>query len=111
MHRYRLGANHLQLPVNQPHAAAARHYNRDGAMRSDGNYGREKNYEPNSFGGRYRPGNRCGREAKSPGSSEITLLSIAAMATICPGRRSLPADERSGKAEFDREQRLEPREG
>jgi catalase len=50
-HRYRLGANHMQLPVNRPHAAEARNYSRDGAMRSDGNHGREKNYEPNSFGG------------------------------------------------------------
>jgi catalase len=50
-HRYRLGANHMQLPVNRPHAAEARNYSRDGAMRSDDNHGREKNYEPNSFGG------------------------------------------------------------
>jgi catalase len=50
-HRYRLGANHMQLPVNRPHAAEARNYSRDGAMRSDGNHGRGKNYEPNSFGG------------------------------------------------------------
>jgi catalase len=50
-HRYRLGANHMQLPVNRPHAAHAYNYSRDGAMRSDGNYGRQKNYEPNSFGG------------------------------------------------------------
>jgi len=50
-HRYRLGANHMELPVNRPHAAEARNYSRDGAMRSDGNHGREKNYEPNSFGG------------------------------------------------------------
>jgi catalase len=50
-HRYRLGANHMQLLVNRPHAAEARNYSRDGAMRSDDNHGREKNYEPNSFGG------------------------------------------------------------
>ena len=50
-HRYRLGANHVQLPVNRPHAAEAQNYSRDGAMRSDDNYGRAKNYEPNSFGG------------------------------------------------------------
>ncbi len=50
-HRYRLGANHMQLPVNRPHAAEACNYSRDGAMRSDDNHGREKNYEPNSFGG------------------------------------------------------------
>jgi catalase len=50
-HRYRLGANHMQLPVNRPHATEAQNYGRDGAMRFDGNYGRAKNYEPNSFGG------------------------------------------------------------
>jgi catalase len=50
-HRYRLGANHTQLPVNRPHAAPVADYQRDGAMRFDGNSGREKNYEPNSFNG------------------------------------------------------------
>ncbi len=55
-HRYRLGTNHLLLPVNRPHPAQARNYSRDGAMRADGNYGREKNYEPNSFGGPQQTG-------------------------------------------------------
>jgi catalase len=50
-HRYRLGINHTQLPVNQPHAAERANYGRDGFMRFDGNGGRQKNYEPNSFGG------------------------------------------------------------
>ncbi|KAA0676184.1 catalase [Roseomonas genomospecies 6] len=50
-HRYRLGANHQALPVNGPHAAKARNYQRDGAMRFDGNGGGGPNYEPNSFGG------------------------------------------------------------
>ena len=50
-HRYRLGINHTQLPVNRPQAAEARNYSRDGFMRFDGNQGREKNHEPNSFGG------------------------------------------------------------
>ncbi|HMD47153.1 MAG TPA: catalase [Acidimicrobiales bacterium] len=50
-HRYRLGVNHTQLPVNAPHATVARNYGRDGLMRSDGNGGRTKNYEPNSFDG------------------------------------------------------------
>jgi catalase len=50
-HRYRLGINHSQLPVNRPHATEAHNYGRDGAMRFDGNRGRSKNYEPNSFGG------------------------------------------------------------
>ena len=50
-HRYRLGINHTQLPVNGPHAAAAANYGRDGFMRADGNDGAAKNYEPNSYGG------------------------------------------------------------
>jgi catalase len=50
-HRYRLGINHTQLPVNAPHAAEARNYGRDGTMAGHGNGGRAKNYEPNSFDG------------------------------------------------------------
>lgn len=50
-HRYRLGINHTSLPVNRPHAAEVNNYGRDGAMRSDGNGGRAKNYEPNSDNG------------------------------------------------------------
>jgi catalase len=50
-HRYRLGINHTQLPVNAPHAAEVDNYGRDGLMAGRGNGGRVKNYEPNSFGG------------------------------------------------------------
>ncbi|MHB8498503.1 MAG: catalase [Acidimicrobiales bacterium] len=50
-HRYRLGINHTQLPVNSPHAAEARNYGRDGLMAGQGNGGCAKNYEPNSFDG------------------------------------------------------------
>ena len=49
--RYRLGINHTSLPVNSPHATKAENYARDGVMRFDGNEGRAKNYEPNSFNG------------------------------------------------------------
>lgn len=55
-HRYRLGTNCMQLPVNRPHVSEVRNYVRDGAMRSDTNFGREKNYEPNSFGGPQQTG-------------------------------------------------------
>ena len=55
-HRYRLGINHTQIPVNKPHAATAQNYGRDGFMRFDGNQGRGKNYEPNSFGGPVQSG-------------------------------------------------------
>jgi catalase len=50
-HRYRLGVNHTALPVNRPHAAESNNYGRDGQLRFDGNSGRAKNYEPNSFDG------------------------------------------------------------
>jgi catalase len=50
-HRYRLGVNHTQLPVNAPHAAPVANYGRDGAMRFNDNSKRAKNYEPNSFDG------------------------------------------------------------
>ncbi|MBO2450420.1 catalase [Actinomadura barringtoniae] len=55
-HRYRLGINHTQLPVNAPHATTASNNGRDGAMRFDGNGGRAKNYEPDSFGGPVQTG-------------------------------------------------------
>src|SRR5665213_1895544 len=47
-HRHRIGANYLQLPVNQPKVPVYS-YNRDGAMRYD-NPG-DPVYAPNSFGG------------------------------------------------------------
>ncbi|WP_026925314.1 catalase [Glycomyces arizonensis] len=49
-HRYRVGINADSLPVNRPHATEARNNNRDGYA-YDGRHGRQKNYEPNSFGG------------------------------------------------------------
>lgn len=47
-HRYRLGANYEQLPVNKC-PFAVNNYQRDGAMRLDGNGGKSPNYFPNSF--------------------------------------------------------------
>src|SRR6202040_2850210 len=49
-HRYRLGVNYDSLPVNKPQCPFHT-YNKDGAMRFDGNGGAKVNYEPNSFGG------------------------------------------------------------
>jgi len=47
--RYRLGVNHHLIPVNA--ARCPFHsYHRDGAMRTDGNYGGTPGYEPNSYG-------------------------------------------------------------
>ncbi len=47
-HRYRIGPNYLQLPVNRPHSPV-NSYNRDGAMR----YSNPPDpvYSPNSYGG------------------------------------------------------------
>jgi catalase len=48
--RYRLGTNHQLLPVNAPRCPV-HNYQRDGAMRFDGNGGGSVNYQPNSFEG------------------------------------------------------------
>jgi catalase len=49
-HRYRLGVNYDQLPVNAPKCPFAT-YHRDGTMAFTDNGGKSPNYEPNSFGG------------------------------------------------------------
>ncbi|MFJ6212909.1 catalase [Streptomyces sp. NPDC092296] len=54
-HRYRVGINADQLPVNRPHATEARANHRDGGL-YDGRHGRAKNYEPNSFNGPVQTG-------------------------------------------------------
>ncbi len=47
-HRHRLGVNYEQIPVNKcPYMV--NNYERDGAMRVDGNGGNAPNYFPNSF--------------------------------------------------------------
>ena len=47
-HRYRLGVNYHQIPVNKP-VSDVKHYHRDGGIRTDGNGGATHNYHPNSF--------------------------------------------------------------
>lgn len=49
-HRYRIGANYQQLPVNAPRCPVF-NYQRDGAMRFDHSKDVSPNYEPNSFNG------------------------------------------------------------
>ncbi|MDM3884337.1 catalase [Pseudomonas sp. BCRC 81390] len=46
-HRYRVGTNHQQLPVNAPRCPV-NSYQRDGSM-ATGRYGSAPNYEPNSY--------------------------------------------------------------
>ena len=51
-HRYRIGPNYQQVPVNRPKAVKhVNTYSRDGHLRVDGNGGKSVDYEPNSFGG------------------------------------------------------------
>ena len=50
-HRHRLGPNYHLIPVNQARGVKAANYQRDGAMRVDGNGGPGPNYWPNSFEG------------------------------------------------------------
>lgn len=50
-HRYSLGPNFAQIPVNCPYAAKAQTYQRDGLMTVNDNGGKEPNYYPNSFDG------------------------------------------------------------
>ncbi|QAB00900.1 MULTISPECIES: catalase [Agrobacterium tumefaciens complex] len=47
--RYRLGINFNHIPVNAPRCPF-QSYHRDGAMRTDGNLGATKTYQPNSEG-------------------------------------------------------------
>jgi catalase len=49
-HRYRLGVNYQDLPVNKPRCPVM-NYHRDGTMSFKGNFGGAVNYEPNSFNG------------------------------------------------------------
>jgi catalase len=50
-HRYRLGTNYNELPVNAPHAAAVHSYTQDGAARHGFKPASAPAYAPNSFGG------------------------------------------------------------
>ena len=50
-HRYRLGKNYEQIPINCPYRARVAHYSRDGAAVVNGNFGGAVNHEPNSQGG------------------------------------------------------------
>lgn len=49
-HRHRVGANSQLLPINRP-KHESQNYQRDGAMRLDGNGGSSVYYEPNSLNG------------------------------------------------------------
>lgn len=50
-HRYRLGKNYEQIPINCPYRARVQTYLRDGAATVNGNFGSAPNYEPNTLNG------------------------------------------------------------
>nr|XP_034977129.1 catalase-like [Zootoca vivipara] len=50
-HRYRLGPNFLQIPVNCPYRTRTANYQRDGRMCVSDNQGGAPNYYPNSYTG------------------------------------------------------------
>ncbi|KAF9382285.1 hypothetical protein CPB97_007249 [Podila verticillata] len=47
-HRHRLGANYLQLPINQPYRARVNNHQRDGPQNFSQNFNGLPNYEPQS---------------------------------------------------------------
>jgi catalase len=67
-HRYRIGANYLQLPVNRPRSPV-HSYNKDGAMRY-ANPG-DPVYAPNSYGGPAADPERFGEDAGWQVTGEI----------------------------------------
>ena len=53
-HRYRVGNNYQQLPINKPRCPVM-HYQRDGVMATADTYGGSPNYWPNSVTGAPKP--------------------------------------------------------
>lgn len=76
-HRYRIGANFAQLPVNSAHAAPVNNYSIDGAMRYEFNTPETPTYAPNGFGGPHADANRAGE-----GSWESDGELVRAAATL-----------------------------
>jgi catalase len=68
-HRYRIGTNYLQLPINAPQCPV-HSYNKDGAMRHE-HSGDQPVYAPNSFGGPKADADRYGELASWHVEGEI----------------------------------------
>lgn len=68
-HRYRIGTNYLQLPVNQPRSSV-NSYNKDGSMRYQ-HSGNQPVYAPNSYGGPQADPERYGDAAWFVDGAEI----------------------------------------
>ena len=77
-HRYRVGTNHAQLPVNAPHAAPVHNYSQDGAGRFAFNAASVPNYAPNSVGGAAADPARAGDSAgwESDGELQRTAATL-----------------------------------
>ena len=99
-HRYRLGINHTQLPVNAPHATEAHNYGRDGLMAGHGNGGRAKNYEPNSFDGPVETDQPYAAPLELARRHRDLRVGLPGHRRLHPGRRPLPpaAGRRPGPA-------------
>ena len=67
-HRYRIGANYLQLPINRPQCPM-HSYNKDGAMRYAP--GSDPVYAPNTYGGPAADEERYGDEGTWDSSGEM----------------------------------------
>ncbi|OMH29269.1 catalase [Tersicoccus phoenicis] len=79
-HRYRIGANYQDLPVNYPKNAVVSSYSKEGPMRYTFNAPDVPVYAPNSFGG---PHADAGRAAESAGWDADGEL-VRAAATLHP---------------------------
>jgi len=70
-HRYRVGTNHAQLPVNAPHAPVHT-YSKEGAMRYIFNDASAPVYAPNSVGGAHADPARAAESAGWQSDGELT---------------------------------------
>ncbi|NED70571.1 catalase, partial [Streptomyces sp. SID10244] len=61
-HRYRIGTNYAQLPVNSAKAATVNTYSKEGAMAYEFSAPEVPVYAPNSFGGPHAEPDEAGDE-------------------------------------------------
>ncbi|ODV90078.1 hypothetical protein CANCADRAFT_100836 [Tortispora caseinolytica NRRL Y-17796] len=71
-HRYRLGANYHQIPVNCPMNGYSP-FHRDGAMRVDGNLGSQPNYPSTLFDIKYKTEGSASDPSQEEWSGKATL--------------------------------------
>ncbi|MBO1753235.1 catalase [Actinotalea sp. BY-33] len=70
-HRYRVGTNHAQLPVNSPHAAPVHSYSKDGAARYSFAAPDVPVYAPSSRGGAHAEPGRAGESGGWESDGEL----------------------------------------